>query len=67
MKFENLLSKKLKDFEVLSESLLYKEKELLVHYKDKREEEDLEENTAKYEKRGLLDQSDSDDDDDDED
>jgi hypothetical protein len=34
MKFENMFSKKLKEFETLSSSLVYKEKELLVKYKD---------------------------------
>lgn len=34
MKFENILSKKVKELEVLGNSLVYKEKELLVKYKD---------------------------------
>lgn len=63
LKLENLLSKKVKELEVLSSSLVYKEKELLIKYKDQLEEEDLEENTGRYEKRGLLeDSSDGDDD-----
>jgi hypothetical protein len=65
MKFENIFSKKVKDLEVLSQSLVYKEKEILVNVKDQIEEEDLEENNARYEKRGLLDESSDDDDDDD--
>lgn len=64
MKFENILSKKLKELEVLSSSLVYKEKEILVKYRDKLEEVDLEENLGHYEKKGLLDE-DSDEDDDD--
>lgn len=61
MKFENLLSKKVKELEVLTESLQYKEKELLVKYKDRLEEDDLEQNQKHYEVKGLLD-SDSDED-----
>jgi len=45
LKYENILSKKVKELEVLSSSLLYKEKELLMKYKDKLEDKDLEENT----------------------
>jgi hypothetical protein len=44
MKFENMFQKKLKEFEVLSSALIFKEKELLVKYKDQLEETDLEEN-----------------------
>lgn len=62
MKFENLYSKKVKELELLSQSLVYKEKELLVRYKDRLEENDLEKNQKLYEKKGLLD-SDSEDDD----
>lgn len=65
MKFENILGKKVKELEVLSESLVYRERELLVKYKDKLEEVDLEENTAKYENKGLLDEVSSDDEEDD--
>ena len=57
MKFENILSKKVKELEVLSSSLVYKEKELLVKYKDQLEEADLEENNLRYENQGLLDES----------
>ena len=53
----------MRDLEVLSSSLVYKEKELLIKYKDQLEEEDLEENTGKYEKRGLLEDSSDEDDD----
>ena len=65
LKFENLLSKKVRELEVLSSSLVYKEKELLIKYKDQLEEEDLEENSFKYEKRGLLENSSEEEDDDD--
>jgi hypothetical protein len=64
LKFENLLSKKVRELEVLSSSLVYKEKELLIKYKDQLEDEDLEENTGKYEKRGLLEDSSDEEDDD---
>jgi hypothetical protein len=43
---------------------LYKEKELLIKYKDRLEEDDIEENKVFYEKKGLLDNSDSDSDED---
>jgi hypothetical protein len=62
LKFDNLLNKKVKDLEVLSSSLVYKEQELLVKFKDRLEEEDLEENIRHYEKKGLLDDSESDED-----
>jgi hypothetical protein len=39
-----MFQKKLKEFEVLSSSLIYKEKELLIKYKDQLEENDLETN-----------------------
>ena len=45
--------------EVLSDSLVYKEKELLIKYKDRLEEDDIEENKIYYEKKGLLENSDS--------
>eukprot|EP00350_Pseudokeronopsis_sp_OXSARD2_P007441 CAMPEP_0170560360 /NCGR_PEP_ID=MMETSP0211-20121228/48496_1 /TAXON_ID=311385 /ORGANISM="Pseudokeronopsis sp., Strain OXSARD2" /LENGTH=45 /DNA_ID= /DNA_START= /DNA_END= /DNA_ORIENTATION= len=44
MKFQHLLNKKVNELEILSNSVVYKEKELLVKYKDKLEEVDLEEN-----------------------
>ncbi len=62
MKFENILRKKVRDLEVLSSSLVYKEKELLIKYKDQLEESDLKENSHVYEKRGLLDNSSDDED-----
>mmetsp|Transcript_6807 Transcript_6807/g.5062 ORF Transcript_6807/g.5062 Transcript_6807/m.5062 type:complete len:127 (+) Transcript_6807:221-601(+) len=63
MKVQNLLNKKVKELEVLSNSVLFKEKELLSKYKDKLEDSDLEENKAKYEKRGLLENSSDEDED----
>jgi hypothetical protein len=47
-----------KELEVLSQSMVYKEREQLDKYRDQLEENDLEENTGIYEKRGLLDSSD---------
>lgn len=44
MKFENLLGKKVKELEILSSSLVLREKELLIKYKDRLEDADLEEN-----------------------
>ena len=66
LKYENLLSKKVKDLEVLGQSLIYQERELLIQFKDRAEEEDLEENNQKYEKKRLLDISSSDGEDSDE-
>lgn len=60
MKFENIFGKKVKELETLSQSLVYREKELLHTFKDKAKENDLEENIKNYEKRRLLEQSDSD-------
>jgi len=37
MKFEHLLAKKCKELEVLGNSLVYKEKEVLMNYKNKLE------------------------------
>ena len=63
MKFENILRKKVKDLETLSASLVYKENEILIKYRDQLEENDLEENKHVYEKKGLLDGAHSDEDD----
>ena len=37
MKFEHLLEKKCKELETLGDSLVYKEKEVLIQYKEKLE------------------------------
>ena len=58
-----MLSKRVKDLEALSTSLVYREKEVLDKYRDQLEKVDLEENTAYYEHKGLLNQSDSSDED----
>ena len=47
----------MKDLELLSQSLVYREKQVLQKYQDQLEEVDLEENLQKYEKKGLLDSS----------
>ena len=52
------------NLETLSSSLILKEKELLLQYKDKLEEQDLEQNLKNYEKRRLLEASDSEDEED---
>ena len=57
LKFSNILGKKLKDLELLGQSLVYKEKQVLQKYQDQLEEHDLEENLGHYEKKGLLDNS----------
>lgn len=44
LRYEHILIKKVKDLEVLSSSLVMKERELLVKYKDRLEDQDLEEN-----------------------
>jgi len=48
MKFAHLLKKKVKDLEVLSQSLVYKEKELLHKLQDMREETQLENSKQVY-------------------
>ena len=60
------MSKKVKDLEVLSTSIVFKEKEVLNRYRDQLEEEDLERHPGTYEKKGLLDSSRSDDSDEEE-
>lgn len=62
LKFQNLLTKRVKELELLSQSLVYKEREVLNKYRDQLEENDLEENVGVYEKKGLLDSSSEDDD-----
>ena len=60
-----MLTKKVKELEVLSQSLVYKERETLNKYRDQLEEIDLEDNDGlgRIEKRGLLDSSSSDEED----
>jgi len=54
MKFENMLEKKCKDLEVLGDSLVFKEEEVLLNYKEKLEVAKLDRNPAMLEKRALL-------------
>jgi hypothetical protein len=42
LKFANILGKKVRELEVLGESLVYKEQEVLNSFRDKLEETDLE-------------------------
>lgn len=62
LKVTFMLSKRVKDLEALSTSLVYREQEVLDKYRDQLEEVDLEENTSYYEHKGLLLDSSSDDD-----
>ena len=62
MKFENSLAKKCKELEVLGDSLVFKEEEVLLNYKEKLEVAKLDKNPAMLEKRALLEETDSEDD-----
>jgi len=64
MKFENTLAKKCKDLEVLGDSLVFKEQEVLLNYKEKLEVSKLDKNSAMLEKRALLEETDSEDEED---
>ena len=63
MKFEHLLEKKCKDLELLGDSLVFKEKEVLIQYKEKLEFSKMDRNPAMLEKRALLEETDSEDED----
>ena len=64
MKFENTLAKKCKDLEVLGDSLVFKEQEVLLNYKEKLEVSKLDQKGAMLEKRALLQETDSEDEED---
>ena len=64
MKFEHQLSKKAKELELLGDSLVFKEKEVLIQYKEKLEFSKMDHNPAMLEKRALLEDTDSDEDED---
>ena len=64
MKFEHLLEKKCKELEMLGDSLVYKEKEVLIKYKEKLEVSKMDRNPAMLEKRALLEETDSEEDED---
>ena len=66
MKFEHLLEKKCKELETLGDSLVYKEKEVLIQYKEKLEVQKMDKDPARLEKRALLEETSSEEDDDDE-
>lgn len=63
MKFENSLAKKCKELEVLGDSLVFKEKEVLLAYKEKLEISKMDKNPAMLEKKALLEETDSEEDD----
>ena len=64
IKFENLLEKQCKQLEVLGDSLVFKEKEVLLNYKEKLELAKLDRNPALLEKRALLEDTDEEDEED---
>ena len=64
MKFEHLLEKKCKELEVLGDSLVFKEKEVLMNYKEKLELAKIDKNPAMLEKRALLEDTDEEDEED---
>lgn len=64
IKFEHLLAKKLKELEMLGDSLVFKEKEVLMNLKEKLEVSKMDRNPAMLEKRALLEETDSDEDED---
>ena len=66
MKFEHLLSKKAKELELLGDSLVFKEKEVLIRYKEKLEVSKMDRNPAMLEKRALLEETSSEEEDDEE-
>ena len=66
MKFEHLLEKKCKELETLGDSLVYKEKEVLIQYKEKLEVSKMDKNPAMLEKRALLEETSSEEDSNDE-
>ena len=61
MKFEHILAKKCKEMELLGDSLVFKEKEVLMNYKEKLELTKMDRNPAMLEKRALLEETDSED------
>lgn len=63
MKFEHILAKKCKEMELLGDSLVFKEKEVLMSYKEKLELSKMDRNPAMLEKRALLEETDSEDED----
>ena len=63
LKFEHLLEKKCKELEQLGSSLVFKEQEVLLKYKENLEVSKMDKNPAMLEKRALLEETDSEDDD----
>jgi len=64
IKFEHLLAKKIKELEMLVDSLVFKEKEVLMNLREKLEVSKMDRNPAMLEKRALLEETDSDEDED---
>ena len=64
IKFEHILAKKCKELELLGDSLVFKEKEVLLQYKEKLELSKIDRNPAMLEKRALLEETDSEDEED---
>jgi len=61
MKFENALAKKCKELELLGDSLVFKEQEVLLAYKEKLEVSKMDKNPSLLEKRALLEETESED------
>lgn len=55
------MEKKCKDLELLGDSLVFKEKEVLLTYKEKLEFSEMDKNPAMLEKRALLEDTDEED------
>ena len=64
MKFEHMLEKKCKELEVLGDSLVFKEREVLLNYKEKLENSKMDKNPSMLEKRALLEETSSEDEED---
>lgn len=59
---EKILTKKCKELAVLGTSLVYKEKEVLLSYRQRLEQTKADKNPRGYEKKALLEETDSDED-----
>ena len=59
-----MLEKKCKELEVLGDSLVFKEREVLLNYKEKLENSKMDKNPSMLEKRALLEETSSEDEED---
>ena len=59
-----MLEKKCKELETLGDSLVFKEREVLMNYKEKLENSKMDRNPAMLEKRALLEETSSEDEED---